>query len=227
MFFRRGPRKPPGRSAAWRDLAGRLELADASSVAERMRRYLALGEVEVGPLYALKRDGQPTLYLFDFRGERRGPAGAVHRVASGCLLRSRTPFAPLPLRAIPKQNPVLEQIEAGRAGGQPVDPPGPVDFAERVTVIARDPQAAASALTGPVRTVLERVLHGREAARVVVGERHILTLFDAAREPGDGPGDGTPLETLELVASDLLALYAALVAQGAAERGDPSPPLDF
>jgi hypothetical protein len=202
MFFR--PRRlKDERLEAWQRFAERLGLEDAGDVAERLRRWLDLGEVGVSPLYALRRPDLPTLYLFDILRTLRGPAGEMTLRHSACLLRADEDFAPLSLRALPKQTKARELIEAGRTGSQVV----PIDdaFDAEVTVFARDVPAAASLIRPPLRPVLSRALTERgPGVSLVLGERHALLSVESDEPP--------PLPTLELLLSDLLSLYAMLSA---------------
>jgi hypothetical protein len=201
MFW--GRKRRQTRRDDWLAMADRLELQDASVVAERLRRWLNLGTVEVEPIYVLRRSGQPRLYLFDYRKERRGPTGAVLQTVTACLLRSETEVVPVSLRARRKRNAVLESLEASAIGGQPVVVPGAPSFSEQITVYAREPEAAAEILTPEIREVFERVLLKRcDEPALVVGERHLLVSCE-----GDTPAE---LEQLERLAGDLLKLYNLL-----------------
>ena len=202
MFFR--PRRlKDERLEAWQAFAERLDLEDASDVAERLRRWLDLGEVDISPLYAMRQPELPIVYLFDYLTARRGPAGEVTQRRSVCLLRSDEEFAPFSFRALPKQTKARELIEAGRTGSQVV----PIDeaFDAEVTVFARDVDGAAGLLKPPLRAVLVRALTKRgEGVSLVLGERHAMLSVD-----GDEPAS---LATVELLMSDLLSLYAMLDA---------------
>jgi hypothetical protein len=191
------------RLEAWRTFAERLELEDAGDVAERLRRWLDLGDVELSPLYALRQSDLPSIYLFDTLKALRGPAGEVTLRHSACLLRADEAFAPLSFRALPKQTKARELIEAGRTGSSVV----PIDeaFDAQVTVFARDAAGAAALIRPPLRTVLVRALTERGAGvSLVLGERHAHLAVEADAPPS--------LPTLELLMSDLLSLYAMLSA---------------
>lgn len=202
MFFR--PRRlRDERLEAWHAFAERLGLDDATDVAERLRRWLDLGEVEIGPLFALRQPDLPTVYLFDYQRALRGPVGEVTLRYSACLLRSEDDFAPLSLRALAKQTKARTLIEAGRTGTRVVE----VDeaFDAEVTVFARDVEEAAALIRPPLQAVLRRALTQRgEGVSLVLGERHALLAVDADEPP--------PLATIELLMSDLLSLYAMLDA---------------
>lgn len=214
MLFR-SRRRAPTRHELWREFAGRLELADARGQEPRLREWLDLGESPLEPLYGLRRQGQPTLFLFDQERERTGPMGSVRSLASAALLRATGPLAAASLRAQSRRNPVLESIEAGRTGSRRLilaELPG---FDDEVSVFARDEEAARAWLTRPVQVVLRRMLVGRGAAPVlVVGNRHMLVLSDGT-EP-------TPLEALEAFATDLFTLYAMAEGTGGAAGGERS-----
>lgn len=191
------------RRDAWSDLAERLALADAGDVAERLRRWLDLGEVDVSPLYAMQQPGLPVVYLFDYHRSRRGPTGEVILRHSACLLRSDEEFARVSFRALPKQRKARELIEAGRTGTTVV----PIDaqFDRKVTVFARDAAGVAGLLRPPLRPVLQRALTERgDGVSLVLGERHALLSVDADELP--------PPLTLEKLMSDLLSLYAMLAS---------------
>ncbi len=203
MFFRRAKREPT-RADRWEELAQRLELEDAVDRAERIGRNLALDGATLGPMFALRRDGQPSLYLFDLERGWKGPAGGVAKRGSGALLRARRPFVETGFRAIPKGHAVVERIEAGRSGGAAVHVAADDAFEEHVTVFSREPDEGAALLTPPVRSILRRTLDATGMDRVMVGERHILCLREREALAMDG---------LERLASDVLSLYAALVSQ--------------
>lgn len=203
MFFRRAKREPT-RADHWAELAERLELEDAVDRSERIGRNLALDGATLGPMYALRRGGQPSLYLFDLERGWKGPAGGVAKRGSGALLRARRPFVQHGFRAIPKGHAVVERIEAGRSGGERVHVDEDDAFAERVTVFSRDPAEGAHLLTAPVRSILERALAETGMDRVLVGERHILSVRER---------DALAMDGFERLAADVLSLYAALVSQ--------------
>ena len=208
MLFRRRRTETPG--DAWKEFAARLELEDAAAAAERMRRWLDLDGVELDPVYALRREGQPALYLFEYVRERTGPTGSVTQQVANCLLRADEPFAPLAFRAHPRRNKVMESLEASRTGSTRVELPAVYDGP--LSVFARDPDAAAAMLTDPICTVLERAVVERGAEGVVVGERHILATLSAEDAEGADRPLSDRLEALASLATDLLALFALLNA---------------
>lgn len=211
MLFRR--RRTDDRRDAWAEFAARLELEDAAAAAERMRRWLDLDDVELDPVYALRREDQPSLYLFEYVRERTGPTGSVAQHVANCLLRSDEAFAPLAFRAHPRRNKVMESLEASRTGSSRVElaaaQAGPI------SVFARDSERAREVLAGPVLEILERALVERGAEGVVVGERHILAHLPSDADATDADRRRPVAERLEALASlatDVMALYASLSA---------------
>jgi hypothetical protein len=218
VFFRRKPRAGEDVVDGWAALSARLELRDASDVAERIRRWLDLGDAELSPLYLLQREGLPATYVYDAHTTRKGPSGAIRRTRRCCLVRSDTLLSDVAFRAWPRQNEVLESLEASRSGAVRVEVPDDAAFDAAVSVFARD-AAAWRDVPAPVRDVLARLLTVRGApdARVVVGERHLLASFDGSL--------GADLAILEHVLADTLALTVLLPAlKGAAARpaGEPA-----
>jgi len=207
-------RRTPSRRQLWREFAGRLELADASPKDARLRDWFDLGDAPLSPLVSLVREGQPTLYFFDQVRERSGPTGSVSSLVTGVLLRAPGRLAAASLRALPRGNPVLERIVAGRTGSRRLALPELPDFDAQVSVFARDEGAARQWLTKPVQGVIQRLLIDRGmAATLVVGGRHLLTLCEGA-EPA-------PFEALEAIATDLLTLFAMVegTVGGAVDSG--------
>ena len=207
MLFRR---RTDSRQDAWSEFAARLELENAAAAAERMRRWLDLDDVELDPVYALRREGQPALYLFEYVRERTGPTGSFAQQVANCLLRADEPFAPLAFRAHPRRNKVMESLEASRTGSTRIDLPAAYDGP--LSVFARDPDAAAAMLTEPMCSLLARAVTERGADSVVVGERHILATLSGENADGTDRSLDERLEALASLATDLLALYALLSA---------------
>ena len=221
MFFRR---KEPidERLERWRSLAARLELSDAADVAERIRRWLDLDVASLGPIYALRREGVPTAYLFDAVRERRGPSGVVKAVRTTCMVRSDGPIARVAFRASPRQDKVLESLQASRSGAVRLALPSDPAFDADVSVYARDAEGVTLLLTPPVRAVLRRLLVERDAPDVslVVGERHVVTGFVGGGEHA--------LATLEHLLTDTLSLVSLLPAvQRAHDELSPDDLLDL
>ena len=208
MLFRR--HRTDSRQDAWSEFAARLELENAAAAAERMRRWLDLDDVELDPVYALRREGQPALYLFEYVRERTGPTGSFAQQVANCLLRADEPFAPLAFRAHPRRNKVMESLEASRTGSTRIELPAPYDGP--LSVFARDPEAASAMLSDPLYKLLERAVVERGAESVVVGERHILATLSAETPEGADRSLADRLEALASLATDLLALYALLNA---------------
>ena len=205
VFFRRTPERS-AREQRWGALAERLELVDASDRAERIRRWLDLEAVVVRPLYALRREGLPTVYLFDAVSERHGPSGSVRSFRSHCLVRSETVIARYAFRALPRQDKVMESLHASRSGAVRVSLPSDAAFESAVSVYARVAEGPAALLTAPVRRVLQRLLaeRGAKDASLVVGERHVVSSFVS--------GDEESLSLLEQVLADTLSLVSLLPA---------------
>ena len=205
VFFRRpapeGPRAEP-----WRAFAARLELRDASDRAERIRRWLDLEGAELHPVYLLRREGLPSVYVFDALRQRRGPSGVVRQLRSYCLVRSEEVIARHVFRALPRQDKVLESLHASRSGAVRVEFPRDAAFDGAVSVYAREADGAAALLTAPVRGVLRRLLaeRGLADASVVVGERHVVSSFASGEDPA--------LVLLEQVLADTISLVSLLPA---------------
>ncbi len=205
MFYRRKPVTRP-RDGRWRALAERLDLVDASDRAERIRRWLDLDVVALEPVYALRREGLPTVYLFDTLSERRGPSGTVQVLRSQCLARSGAEICAFAFRATPRQDKVLESLQASRSGAVRLELSSDPTFDAAVSVYAREAEGVAALLTAPVRRVLRRLLAERGAAGIslVVGERHVVASFASSEEQS--------LVTVEQVLSDTISLVALLPA---------------
>lgn len=221
VFFRRKP-APRTRADRWPALAERLELVDASDHAERIRRWLDLDVAAIGPVYALRRQGLPSAYLFDTRSERRGPSGTVQALRSHCLVRSGGVICRIAFRALPRQDKVLESLQASRSGAVRLELPADPTFDAAVSVYAREAEGLAALLTSPVRRVLRRLLVEREAPGIslVVGERHLVAGFATSEERS--------LVTLEQVLADTISLVALLPAvQWAHEALSPDDLLDL
>ncbi|HKI58476.1 MAG TPA: hypothetical protein VKA00_04545 [Trueperaceae bacterium] len=215
-------RRKPSRRQEWREFARRLELTDASQQDARLRDWFDLGDSPLSPLLSLRRKGQPTLFFFDQERERSGPAGTVTSLVTGALLRAPEPLAVASLRALPRGNPVLESIVAGRTGSRRLDLGELPDFDAQVSVFARDEEAARAWLTKPVQRVIQRMLVGRGVTpTLVVGGWHMLTLCEG--------GDPAGFEALESVATDLLTLFVMVegtVAAAAPRAGAATPQPD-
>jgi hypothetical protein len=221
VFFRRKP-APKTREDRWRALADRLDLADASDRAERIRRFLDLDVLELQPVYALRREGLPTAYLFDTRGERRGPSGSVSVLRSHCLVRSDALISRVAFRALPRQDKVLESLQASRSGAVRVELRSDPAFDAAVSLYAREAEGLAALLTPPVRRVLLRTLTEREARDVVlvVGERHVVASIASP--------EGGSFVALEQMLADTMSLVSLLpTVQRAHEPVHQDDPLDL
>lgn len=216
MLFR-ARKRTPTRLEQWRDFARRLELVDASHQEARLRDWFDLGETPLTPLYGLRRQGQPTLFLFDQQRARSGPAGTVTSLVTGAILRAPTPLAATSLRAQARGNPVMEAIAAGRTGSQRLDLADLDAFDGAVSVFARDEAGARAWLTGPVQTVMTRMLARPGVTPVlVVGHRNLLVLCEGA--------EAAPFEALEALATDLFTLYAMVEGASASGTDRTAPP---
>lgn len=207
MWFRSSP-KPSERARRWSDFARALELRDAASGAERLRRFLDLEDAEVLHLHVLQRESQPSLYLFDVLTRRSGPAGEVLRWAAWAVVRSDRTVSQVAFRAAPRREAVLESLEASRTGAERVDLSDRPEVDARLAVLARDPAPVREALLPATTEVLLRLVDHDPSVSVVVGERHLIARVDVDPE-------ADPAEALTPLASDLLALSALL----------PRPPL--
>lgn len=202
MWFRPPP-TPPGRADRWAAFARRLEAVEADAAAERIRRFLDLQDAELLHPYVLRRDGQPSLYLFDVVRRRSGPAGQVVRWSTWGLVRGERPLSPVAFRAAPRREPVLESLEASRTGASRVDLSAHPEVDAALAVLARDPLAVRAAVTPAITAVLGRLVALGPTASVTVGERHLIGQVDVAEE--DDPAD------LEGFAADLLTLSTLLL----------------
>ncbi len=200
MWFRRAPRTP-SRADRWASFAASIEAQPADGASDRLRHFLDLGDAEVRHAHALRRSGQPSLYLFDVVRRRAGPAGEVVRWSGWGLLRSDRPTSPASFRVAPRRDAVLEALEASRTGTTRVDLASWPEVDAEMAVLARDQAAVRALLTPAVTEVLQRMIAAGPGA-VVVGERHLLTHVDVAE-------DDDPAALLPLV-SDLLFLGTLL-----------------
>ena len=221
VFRRRKPVMLP-RDDRWRALAERLDLSDASDRAERIRRWLDLDVVELQPVYALRREGLPTAYLFDTLAERRGPSGTVQVRRSHCLVRSGAVICSVAFRALPRQDKVLESLQASRSGAVRLEIGSDPEFEASVSLYTRDPEGLAALLTTPIRRVLRRLLAERQADAIslVVGERHVVASFTG--------GEERSMVMLEGVLADTMSLVSLLPAvQRARDEVRPEDLLDL
>ncbi len=196
MFFRRP--KSPSRADDWLELAKKLELIDAADSERMLRGLLNLeADVQVGPIYSLQLAETERLYLFDYQERLQG---VTPQTVTVCLLSSRKILSTLSLRASRKLHKALESLNASATGSQRLDLDDP-EFAEQVTVYARE-AAASRLLNRAVKDALLRALCKRNVTPTfLLGEHHML-LSNRNVEP-------TALGVLESLSSDLLSLYAA------------------
>ena len=218
MWFRRPPSSSPARADRWRAFAATLEAQPAEGAAERLRRFLDLGDAEVRHAHVLRRSGQPSLYVFDVVRRRAGPAGEVVRWSSWVLVRSERPISPVSFRVAPRREAILESLEASRIGATRVDLGSRPDLEARLAVLARDPTAVRALLTPAVTEVLQRMVAAGPGTAVVAGERHVLAHVDVTE-------DADPAALMGLV-SDLLFLCTLLPIAGPATV-DPGDFLDL
>lgn len=215
MLFR-SRRRDASRRQQWRAFQTRLELADASQQDGRVREWFDLGDAPLTPLLSLRRERQPTLYFFDQQRARSGPAGAVTSLVSGVLLRAPAPLAAASLRALPRGNPVLESIVAGRTGSRRLSLGELPDFDAQVSVFARDLEEARAWLTKPVQRIIQRMLVERGVTpTLVVGGWHMLVLCEGGEPAG--------FDALESIATDLLTLFA--MVEGTVPPASAATPL--
>jgi hypothetical protein len=211
------------RSDEWRSFAATLELVENLEMAEKLRHNLDLGPGVIAPIYSLTRSGQPQLVLFEQTRERHGPAGTVTNVRSCVLLRANGDNDYVSLRATARRNKVMEAIEAGRTGSSRVDTGDDPAFDDRVSVYARDPQAAMALLTDGVRSVLVRLLNPLDGSEdpaviaatvapatippsLVIGNKNLLLTLEGQ--------EAVDFERFTSLTADMLALYAALKGAG-------------
>lgn len=214
-----GRKRPGSRAEEWRAFAATLELSENREMAEKLRHNLDLGPGRIDPVYSLTRSGQPQLVLFEQTRDRHGPAGSVTNVRSCVLLRANGDSDYVSLRATARRNKVLESLEAGRTGSSRVAVADDPVFDERVSVYARDTEAATGLLTASVKTVMIRLLNpagpGPEGEEIpatvapatippslVIGNKNLLLLVEGQ--------EAIDFDRYTALTADILALYAAL-----------------
>lgn len=208
------------RADEWRSFAATLELIENLEMAEKLRHNLDLGPGAIDPIYSLTRSGQPQLVLFEQTRDRHGPAGTVTNLRSCVLLRANGDNDYVSLRASARRNKAMEAIEAGRTGSSRVATGEDPVFDERVSVYARDQQAAAALLTDSVKVVLVRLLNPVEAAEpdadsiaatvgpatippsLVIGNKNLLLIVEGQ--------EAVDFDRFTALTADMLTLYAAL-----------------
>ena len=194
----------------WQTLVERLGLEDAAERAGRLRDFLNLeADTTFGPVYHTKIDlGEAevaSLYLFEYKTVQFSPREP--ELIAACMLNLSQPVSSVSLKALRKRHQILEALGASATGSGILSFPDDPDFDRAITVYARDEAGARRLLSKPTRDLLKRSLYDRGAAPTfLLGERQLLfsmpmPLLDAAR-----------LMSLELLATDLLSLYAVFAA---------------
>jgi hypothetical protein len=212
MLRRAKPSAPLERLQAWQGFANRLGFAASPGSEANLRTVLNLEpNVLLEPIYRHEfrsSEGKVVrLYLLDYLETRQLAIGRPEQLVSVCVLSSPESFAPLSLKAWRKAHKVMEAIEASKSGGQVVSFPDDAAFAEKVTVFARDSQAARQLLTADLRALFLRALCERSLSpTLLLGEKRlVLSQATPATEP-------MVFEVLEDFATDLLGLYSLLTA---------------
>lgn len=206
MWFRRRREQSDEAREGWATLARSLDFEpvpdEVDSLAER------LGSEDGAPEapFALRRPGQPELLLFRRAQSRRLGPTQRRPVA---LLSSDEAFSPCSLRAFPRGNSVLANLQANRSGGTLLAT-GHETFDEAVGVVARDVEAATELLTPGVRAALTQLV-GADGdgtpldVEVAIGKRHLM--WSARAEVA------APYAPVAQAAVGLLSVYAALRAR--------------
>lgn len=221
MFFRSAARGSDPRLIEWADFAAEFEFVEASELAERLFEQFSLGEGQLVPIYALRREGQPLLLAFDQRRERKGPTGSVVTLRTFVAVRSTEgPGAP-PMRASARRGKALEGLEAARSGAERLDLSEDGPFERSVSVYTREPLGAKAVLSQQVREMLMRLLTAADQAALkangtdgtfattvapslVVGPRNLLLCLE--------PRNALPVHALGPLLADMLSLNVALQA---------------
>lgn len=202
MFFRRKERVDP-RQAAWSELAELLELQRLDDEAEQaLRAELAVDTGTVAELHALRRGGMPELLVFEHLRTNPARRDAEERRAR-VLLRSEAETCAASWRAFPRSHPLLSSLQASRSGGELVTIEDAA-FDGAIGIVAREPGAAATIFTKPVRATLLRLLDDEALpnATVTCGGTHLAWRAHREMEP--------PFMPLADVATRLVSLWAAL-----------------
>lgn len=219
------PKRADPRAGDWAAVAEEFGMTAAPELADWLREHFDLGPGEISPVYRLASPGQPQVVAFDQVSVRSGPLGRVPTWRTGVVIRSDDGDARPSLRASARRHAVLEGLAAGRSGARRLDLSGHGAFDAAVSVYARDDEVVMPLLTGPVRTVLARLLtstdavlargsrgararsqrHGTgQAPSVVVGPRNLFLSLDS-EEP-------FALAELGAAIADVLSLQVALQA---------------
>lgn len=212
MFRKRFQDAPPAEDP-WQDLVARLELKDASAWTKRLRSFLALGQdTRIYHNYrtsiALAGAREAKLYFFDY--EASDSAASLRQASAlvgGCMLSVPHDLGPVSLRAVRRPpHKVLEALGASATGSAAIKFEDE-SFNDAVTVYARDEAAVKTLLGAPLLSILKRALTQRGVEPTfLLGERQLLFFTPLEAE--------TPkrLLPLELLAADLLSLYALITA---------------
>ena len=195
------------RAAQWQGLAKQLELDHSPGSHALLKGLLNLDPKTVlEPIYraelAFEEERRARLYLLDYLEPKSSHS---ERLVSVALLNFEEPFTDIHLKASKKLHKVLESLQASASLSTPLRFADDPDFSARITVLARDAEAATALLTVQVRQILHKALIERGLTPTfLLGEKQlVLTNVAAIEEP-------TGLELLEHLALDLISLYGAL-----------------
>jgi hypothetical protein len=200
--------KSPPRTADWQAFARRLELQAASGSLGMLRMLLNEPVAAISAVYRSEVETmngtKVGLFFLDYEQVQVRPMGHVEQLVSVCMVVTPQRLSDISLKANRKAHKVLEAIGASAAGGSVMKFDDP-EFDNAVTVYARDVLEARRLLHGKAREMLKRALWERDIAPTfLLGEKVLLFSHTAsASKP-------TRLEGLELLATDLLSLYAAI-----------------
>ena len=221
MFFRSARRSADPRLLEWARFAEEFEFVEADELEERLLEQFGLGEGQLVPIYALRREAQPLVVAFDQRRERSGPTGSVTTLRTFVAVRAQSGQGAPPMRASARRGKALESLEAARSGAERLDLPEDRPFEESVSVYTREPLGAKAVLTPAVREILGRLLTAADQAALqangtdgtfattvapslVVGPRNLLLCLE--------PRNALPVQALGPLLADMLSLNVALEA---------------
>lgn len=183
----------------------RLEFQLAPESAAAVQEKLGLNADALEGLAVLQREGQPRLTVFE-RTETGGDARSGRRVH--VLLEAPGGVSPCSWRAFARPHQVVADLQASRAGGR-VMATGDAAFDAGVAVVAREGDPVEQTFTGPVRSSLQRMLPGPDAAagtlpeaEVTAGAQHLSWVARSQLE--------APFDAVEKILAGMLTLYAAL-----------------
>ncbi len=200
MFFRRNGRTDP-REAAWQEQAASLGLSLCEDGQELLEPFLDLSSTPVASgVYRATETGGLQLFTFDLLSDDRSPGR--HELAAACLLVADREFCPVPMRVERQLRSQLADIQAGASQAQVVHTGAADGFDERVTVVARDAEAAGRVMRAPVRQAVSRLLERTGQTPVVtMNSRQLLAQVKA---------DQFELAGLGNLLADMLSLYVAV-----------------